>query len=66
MTKIPLELTVIPRKDTTQAKYTLMVYGQIVFNDYEEHLTPAQRAVIKEILIATGKSFSDFAEGVRA
>lgn len=64
--KIPLELTVVPRQSTTQAKYTLTAMGSVVFDDYEEYLTTAQKAVVKSILTATSKSFGSIAEGVRA
>jgi len=64
--KIPLELTIVPRQATQQAKYTLTAMGSVVFDDYEEYLKPEQRAIVKQILAATSKSFGNMSEGVRA
>lgn len=59
-----MELTVVPRQQSKQAKYTLTVLGVPVFDDYEEYLKTEQREIVRQILSSAGQSFESMSAGV--
>lgn len=60
--RIPCELVILPGGPSRQARLSLKVNGETVFEDYEESLSSEQKELTKQIAAAQGRLLTKWAQ----
>lgn len=63
--KIQCELTIEPGEGSRQSRYTLSVATEVVFQKYEQDMTPAEKELVSMVTWGNGRHMDRISERLR-